>query len=130
MAIPEGTTGLYEANIKDQKVRDKFTRVSTFQVQVNNVSYAPTGSIAGAPKFMWPLNGNARGYKLEVELYDTTPYLKKSVSRRIGNYQAKKAFEPGTYRWRVGTKMKVQKAKAATRKTETFWSYWQYFTQK
>ena len=130
MSIPEGVSDVFDTKIKDQKVRDKFTRVATFQVQVGNVSYSPVGSTAGPPKFMWPLNGNARGYKLEVELYDTTPFLKKSVSRRKGYYQAAKAFEPGVYRWRVGTKLKVQKTKAATRKTETFWSYWQYFTQQ
>jgi hypothetical protein len=130
MAIPEGTSDLYDKNIKDQKVRDKFTRVATFQVQVNNVSYSPVGSIAGPPKFMWPLNGNALGYKLEVQLFDTTPFLKKSVSRRKGYYQANKAFEPGVYRWRVGTKVKTKKGAVSTRKTETIWSWWQYFTQQ
>ncbi len=131
LSIPLVPADKPEKLLKDQKIREKFTRIATFQVNVDNVSLSPNGVVSGIPVFMWPLSANARGYKLEVETISAEPFMKKSVSRRKGFYEPNKPLPPGTYRWRIGTKFKIPKAKAFNgRKTDTIWSSWTYFTQQ
>jgi len=121
-----------QPKIRDSRVREKFTRTARFNVNVVNVGYTPNSTVTGNPTFKWPISTDAKGYKLEVEDSSDNIVLKKSISKKKGSYTHKKSLPSGSYRWRIGTKVKIPKppkSSKETKATETTWSSWIYFTQ-